>query len=276
MPESNQILPRPGAVDKTTNKTTPPYIFIDPETKDFPLKDPGFAIIACDGVWDEMTNHEAVHCVADLLARHKGKTVNIAELFIEKVLEKAVERLREEGYGDDLTLEELRQSPKGKATEFSRSRMHDDITVVILQLGDADKHYRNLLSTSSQNLKGQARERNKLSRSQISRNPAPFLTMEEILKEKEERKEIDKQIVEMMEFFEGMNTRHLEILFNALDVDGNGDLDHDEVYRLINQVMLTNVEPAVVDVAFKEMDGDGSGAVDFDEFVAFFGHNNTS
>ena len=69
-----------------------------------------------------------------------------------------------------------------------------------------------------------------------------------------------------------MNARHLLILFNALDVDGNGTLDKEEVGRLINQVMLTEVTPAAVDVAFGEMDGDGSGAVDFAEFLAFFGH----
>uniref|UniRef100_A0A7S3P4Y0 Calmodulin n=1 Tax=Amphora coffeiformis TaxID=265554 RepID=A0A7S3P4Y0_9STRA len=278
MPEENQILPRPGAVDKQTNTPTPPYIFSDPETKEFPLQHAGFVIIACDGVWDEMSNQQAVHCVANLLRQHEGSSsTNIAELFIEKVLEKAVERLREEGYEDDLTLEELKRRPKGKATEGSRSRMHDDITVVIVEFGDTDKHCQEDLPFSSSSLqKCKAQTENRKGMRSSRKTPAPFLTIEEILREKEERKEVDKQIVEMMEFFDGMNTRHLEILFNALDVDGNGTLDHDEVYRLINQVMLTDVEPAVVDVAFREMDGDGNGSVDFSEFVAFFGHNKES
>ena len=55
-------------------------------------------------------------------------------------------------------------------------------------------------------------------------------------------------------------------------MDGNGTLDREEIGRLINQVMLTNVSAGVVNLAFEEMDADGSGAVDFLEFVAFFGH----
>ena len=62
-------------------------------------------------------------------------------------------------------------------------------------------------------------------------------------------------------------------MFNALDVDGNGTLDREEIGRLINQVMLTNVNEDVVNIAFEEMDADRSGAVDFFEFVAFFGHS---
>lgn len=87
------------------------------------------------------------------------------------------------------------------------------------------------------------------------------------------RRQADNQIVEMMELFEGMNTRHLAILFNALDVNGNGSLDRDEVGRLISKAMWSDILPAVVDMAFDEMDEDGSGEVDFEEFVAFFGHS---
>jgi hypothetical protein len=247
--------------------------------------EPGFLIVACDGVWDEMTSEEAVQCVAKLFGEYDAASTNIADVFIEKVLERAVERIRY-SYEEEseLTLEELKKRPVGKDTDSHRALLHDDITVVIVQLGTNQMHYRGRLrfprgqnddmgGSSSGMSTGSGFSKLKLQSS--LRSLDPMNSLEDELKRhagNPDRQETDRQIVEMMDFFAGMNTRHLKILFNALDVDGNGDLDREEIGRLINQVMLTDVSPTVVDVAFSEMDDDGSGAVDFTEFVAFFGH----
>ena len=291
MDSSYHILPRPGTINKQGQKVLP-YISTDPEIKEFPIKEAGFVIVACDGVWDEMSSEEAVECVAELIDEHNqngdddANVVNIADLFIEMVLERAVERLREnDPYEADLTLEELKRRPKGKGTDGSRSLLHDDITVVIIQLGTTEESnvqsavqfHQSFRRNSLLGASGVAPENRRSSLRSSSRSVIdPMKSLEDILKataDDPERSAKDKQIVDMMEFFDGMNARHLEILFNALDVDGNGMLDRREVGRLINQVMLTNVSPDVVDLAFGEMDGDGSGAIDFDEFVAFFGRN---
>lgn len=272
MPPENQILPRPGVVNKNSNTKTPPYISTEPEVKEFAIKEAGFVIIACDGVWDEMSSEEAVNCVANLLNDHRNSNVNIADIFIEKVLERAVQRLRaEDEYEADITLEELKQRPLGKATDGARSLLHDDITVVIIQLGSTAGHHYESLDPMRQST---SRSMFRSSSSLLNISLDPMRSMEDLVKKQQDgRVATDKQIVEMMEIFEGMSARHLKILFNALDVDGNGSLDKEEVGRLINQVMLTEVTPAAVDLAFGEMDDDGSGAVDFEEFLAFFGHS---
>lgn len=275
MAESSRIYPRPGIVAKDTNRKTPPYISTDVEVKDFPIKDSGFLIIGCDGVWDEMENEEAVECVAELLGKHEGEDVNIAELFIEEVLLKAVERLRaNDPYEANLTLDEMKKRPKGKANDGDRSYLHDDITVVIVQLGSMEAYHKASFGRSTHTQSSMMSSFSRKSMRASSRAGDALLSVDELRKVMEEdkgREAKDKQIVEMMEYFEGMNIRHMEILFNALDMDGNGTLDREEVGRLIDQVMLAKVSPDIVDLAFSEMDDDGSGAVDFDEFVAFFG-----
>ena len=293
MAPENRIMPRPGIVRKNSNVPTPPYISTDAEVQQVLVPgmgrydlsssaNPSFVIIACDGVWDEMTSEEAVDCVGDLLSQYPNRTeVNIAELFIEKVLEQVVERLRETDEDEkDLTLHEFKQRPKGKATDRSRSLLHDDITVIIIQLGSGKAFYRGRRARSGRGLGGRNASVTSLKslqkamlRKHSNRISDPMRVIEERLQKHDpERLEKDKQIMAMNEYFTGMNLRHLKILFSALDVDGNGTLDREEIERLINQVMLTNVSPDVVALAFEEMDTDHSGAVDFLEFVSFFGH----
>uniref|UniRef100_A0A7S3LHS8 Calmodulin n=1 Tax=Amphora coffeiformis TaxID=265554 RepID=A0A7S3LHS8_9STRA len=293
MTPENRIIPRPGIVGKKSNVPTPPYISTDAEVQQVQVPsmarydlsstaNPSFVIIACDGVWDEMTSEEAVDCVGELLSQYPKRTeVNIAELFIEKVLEQVVERLRETDEDEkDLTLHELKQRPKGKATDQSRSLLHDDITVIIIQLGSGKAFYRGRRGRSGRGLGGRNASVTSLKslqkamlRKHSNRISDPMRVIQERLQKHDpERLEKDKQIMAMNEYFTGMNLRHLKILFSALDVDGNGTLDREEIERLINQVMLTNVSADVVDLAFGEMDTDHSGAVDFLEFVSFFGH----
>jgi len=96
----------------------------------------------------------------------------------------------------------------------------------------------------------------------------------EIEKQKEDaaRKETSSQILDMVDAFKGLKRDHLEMLFNALDVDNNGTLDKEEVERLISQVLKKGtVSPLLLETLWLEMDGDGSGAVDINEFATFFG-----
>lgn len=85
------------------------------------------------------------------------------------------------------------------------------------------------------------------------------------------RHETNIQIMTLMNLFDGMNKRQLKILFDALDVDGNGTLDRDEIGRLLSQVLSKAVTSVVLDTVFSEMDADGGGDVDLNEFTGFFG-----
>jgi len=143
-----RILPRPGTkASRTSNHVTKPYITNDPEIREFDLPrneeesgmagfDNSFILVACDGVWDEMSSDEAVRTCARLFAEH-GDAPNIADLFIEYTLKKAVERIRDTIEEEEkLTLEELKKRPPGKTDMSCRSCLHDDITVIILRFGN--------------------------------------------------------------------------------------------------------------------------------------------
>ena len=73
--------------------------------------------------------------VADLIQKNGQDTsANVADQFIEQVLVKACERIKETiPEEEDLTLEELKSRPQGKAELSDRSCLHDDITCVIIQ-----------------------------------------------------------------------------------------------------------------------------------------------
>jgi serine/threonine protein phosphatase PrpC len=116
----------------------PPYISCVPECTTARFAD-GFVILACDGVWDEISNEQAVRTVGKLLCEHgEDPSVNIAELFITQVLKNAAARIADEVEGEaEMTYRELRRRPCGKAPG-ARSSLHDDITVVILDFEPPD------------------------------------------------------------------------------------------------------------------------------------------
>jgi Ca2+-binding EF-hand superfamily protein len=127
-----KVMPRPGVKAKGEPNKTKPYISADAEIQADSVTD-GFLIVACDGVWDEMSSEQAVKIVAGLFEKHKGTDANIADLFIEETLKCAVDRIKstiEEE--EDITLEELKARPVGKKDLSWRSCLHDDITAVIL------------------------------------------------------------------------------------------------------------------------------------------------
>jgi hypothetical protein len=154
-PESEEQTKGETVEQETEADIVQPYISCISEYQAEKVVD-GFVIVGCDGVWDEMSSGEAVQIVSELIAGQAqagGSTDNIAELFIDKVLEKVVERLRatfkEEA---DLTLNELKQRPAGKGMhvvqdadgtdckKYRRSCLHDDITVIILHFTSAAGH----------------------------------------------------------------------------------------------------------------------------------------
>ena len=69
-----------------------------------------------------------------LLKENPEAGAPIAELFIDKVLQYAVKRIKSEIPEEKhITLEKMKARPVGKADYTSRSCLHDDITAVIVQ-----------------------------------------------------------------------------------------------------------------------------------------------
>lgn len=99
---------------------TPPYISSVPEVKRHALKEnDAFVIIGSDGVWDFLSNEEAVEVVRQQLAQ--GKQDNAGRAIVEAVLQKAAKRY-------DMTYQELLSLPPGS----NRRRRHDDTTAVVV------------------------------------------------------------------------------------------------------------------------------------------------
>ena len=79
-------MPRPGVRAKGDPEKTKPYIANVPEHTEQRDMGDGFLIVACDGVWDEMSSEEAVHIVAKLILDNADDdSADIATLFIEQV-----------------------------------------------------------------------------------------------------------------------------------------------------------------------------------------------
>jgi|EP00624_Nannochloropsis_granulata_P002320 pyruvate dehydrogenase phosphatase len=104
---------------------TPPYITATPEVHVFEgvLDDPmaEFIIVATDGVWDLLTNEEAVRFVGQTIA--KGDGMHVSQQLIAHALEARAKDL-------GMTVEELRALPPGKA----RRSKHDDMTALVIML----------------------------------------------------------------------------------------------------------------------------------------------
>lgn len=88
-----------------------------------------FLIMACDGLWDEMSNDMAVTVVDSLVAEH-GRNANIAKLLIKFALERVVRRLaHEEPELEINALADLEALPPGAE---GRRGLHDDISVIVI------------------------------------------------------------------------------------------------------------------------------------------------
>jgi len=234
-----QILPRPGTLMKgSSTQVTPPYISNMPEIIESTLKS-GFIVIACDGVWDEMSSDEAVRICARLVAEY-GPGSNLAEMFIEETLKKAVSRIAETVEGEErITLQDLKSRPVGKDDYSSRSCLHDDITVVILHFGNngatATAASTKQAGTSSDSSNGSNTSATKLSQ------PLTAISTKD--------------------------------LFNEIDADGNGVLDIEELEMLMERIGSPLLGQDLED-CFAEMDADGDGNVNYSDFETWWSNKN--
>jgi pyruvate dehydrogenase phosphatase len=136
----------PARSRRVRSPFSPPYILSEPEVQHITLTDnDDFLILASDGLWDEMTPQEAVHHLYQWKRSREGKAILTAssrrqeqdtqneqqqkeallspsDYLIRKALEHAA---NEAGQNFDL----VRNIPQGK-----RRQIHDDITVVVVEL----------------------------------------------------------------------------------------------------------------------------------------------
>lgn len=99
---------------------SPPYITAIPEIKHHALESGDkFLIVGSDGLWDYLTNEEAVEVVREHLLAKNHELAGRA--LVERVLQKAAKRY-------DMTYHDLLSLPAGS----HRRRRHDDTTVVVV------------------------------------------------------------------------------------------------------------------------------------------------
>mmetsp|Transcript_20937 Transcript_20937/g.54072 ORF Transcript_20937/g.54072 Transcript_20937/m.54072 type:complete len:424 (+) Transcript_20937:19-1290(+) len=95
-----------------------------------------YIIVACDGLWDEMTNDEAVTRVHRYTTQLKGPKEKTSEHLVMFALEKAAQRLNRKDPSLQVeTLQDLLAIPPGRE---GRKYLHDDISVVVIRLPPAE------------------------------------------------------------------------------------------------------------------------------------------
>jgi hypothetical protein len=68
--------------------------------------------------------------------------------------------------------------------------------------------------------------------------------------------------------------RDVQDIFNAIDTDGNGYLDHQEIGEVAEVLGFPMTEDELA-AAFKELDADSNGRISFEEFEQWWNHGNT-
>jgi len=224
-----KVMPRPGVRAKGETEKTTPYIINAPEYCQHHDMSDGFLIVACDGVWDEMSSEEAVQLVAQLIVDNLGDdSADIAEKFIEKTLQKVVERCKDSYEEEEfLTLAELKARPCGKKDFSHRSCLHDDITVCILRFTTDDEDEDDTERASAMKLAVES---------------AASTTAEQL-------------------------TRMAREIFDKIDVDGSGSITGDELAVLAGRLGKP-LKGDQLEAAMAELDTDQSGDVDFGDFKA--------
>jgi serine/threonine protein phosphatase PrpC len=92
----SKVVPAPKTQRRADGTRAPPYVIPTPEFREQQVEN-GFLLLACDGLWDEMQNEEAVAVVANFLRDAKNlEEEDIAGKLIDYALQKAAERVAAE------------------------------------------------------------------------------------------------------------------------------------------------------------------------------------
>ncbi|KAM0820981.1 hypothetical protein ACQ4PT_041936 [Festuca glaucescens] len=109
---------------RVRNLCSPPYIYTNPHTLSHKVtEDDLFVVLGSDGLFDFFSNDEVVQLVYQFM--HDSPFGDPAKYLIEQVVHKAAKQAA-------LTTEQLMRIPVG-----SRRKYHDDVTVVVIILGNA-------------------------------------------------------------------------------------------------------------------------------------------
>ena len=279
--KGSKVQPMPGI--KSGNTATKPYIIHHPEFKEQTVGR-GFLLIACDGLWDEMSNEEAVHTVAELLRDYPEPEADIAGMLIDRALQMAAQRIVEDYpelapqvFADPMapTVAELKALPQGKKMPTHRSNLHDDITVVIIVLEPdeiaSDLPAVMLKSASGHDLVSQ----NKKHRKKPQETSTEFTTIASS-EEEDIRMRQDAMILELIDVASSFSADQLRILFDALDTNPrNGLLSVEECGQLCHQVLGEEGNSELADMVFMQMDVDNTRDVSFENFLNFFQGKNS-
>jgi len=106
--------------------SSPPYVYTNPHTLSHKVTDDDlFVVLGSDGLFDFFSNDEVVLLVYQFM--HDNPLGDPAKYLIEQLILKAAKEAA-------LTAEELMRIPVG-----SRRKYHDDVTVVVITLGNAQR-----------------------------------------------------------------------------------------------------------------------------------------
>ncbi|GJN03057.1 hypothetical protein PR202_ga20460 [Eleusine coracana subsp. coracana] len=111
---------------RVRNLCSPPYVYTNPHTLSHKVTDDDlFLVLGSDGLFDFFSNDEVVQLVYQFM--HDNPIGDPAKYLIEQLLLKAAKEAA-------LTAEELMRIPVG-----SRRKYHDDVTVIVIILGNAQR-----------------------------------------------------------------------------------------------------------------------------------------
>ncbi|KAG8064424.1 hypothetical protein GUJ93_ZPchr0004g39904 [Zizania palustris] len=111
---------------RVRNLCTPPYVYTNPHTVSHKVTEGDlFVVLGSDGLFDFFSNDEVVELVYQFM--HDNPIGDPAKYLIEQLLHKAAKKAA-------LTAEELMRIPVG-----SRRKYHDDVTVIVIILGNAQR-----------------------------------------------------------------------------------------------------------------------------------------
>ena len=75
---------------------------------------------------------------------------------------------------------------------------------------------------------------------------------------------------EMMKEVEAKEEEEVRLVFDTIDLDGNGTLDRDELNTLAVRLLHRPLSDTELDECMEQMDDDGGGDVDFEEFLVWW------